>query len=199
VYLCHSECILGNRPLLDALVAIKAFLDLHPRDVLTLIFESYVSGGDVAAAFEAAGLLPTLHAQDVNQPWPALGAMGDTGRRLVVFTNRDAGATPWYHDQWAYTFENPWSAKTRTDLSCDVDRGHPSNSLYTLNHFASNPFPDPEEAALTNSNPFFVDQAQKCWTERNHLPNFPTVDFYDLGDLFAVVRTLNGLDADPAP
>ena len=37
-------------------------------------------------------------------------------------------------------------------------------------------------------------RARECRSERNHLPNILAVDFYDVGDVFRVVRTLNGLD-----
>lgn len=197
VYLCHGVCALGSRPLVDALQAMRAFLDSHPRDVLTLMFESYVAAVDVAAAFDAAGLLPYLHAQAPDQPWPTLDEMGRSGRRMVVFTDHDAGTPAWFHDTYAYAFENPWSAKKPSDLSCAVDRGSPTNGLFTLNHFAADPFPTEEMAAVVNASPFFLDTVLKCQAERGHLPNFPTVDNYATGDLFAVVRVLNGLD--PAP
>jgi len=37
-----------------------------------------------------------------------------------------------------------------------------------------------------------LPRARECQAERAHLPNFVAVDFYDRGDLFGVVRTLNG-------
>jgi len=199
VYLCHGSCVLGNRPLVDGLVAFKTFLDAHPRDVLTLIFESYVSAADTAATFTEAGLDSYLLAQDVAQPWPTLGEMVASGRRIVVLTDHEPGTPAWYLDQWAFTFENPWSATKASELSCAVDRGVATNSLFTLNQFVSNPFPTPEDSLAVNSNPFFLATAQKCQGLRNHLPNFLSVNFYDLGDLFAVVRALNGLDESPAP
>ena len=37
-------------------------------------------------------------------------------------------------------------------------------------------------------------RARECRQERGHLPNILAVDFYDVGDLFRVVRTLNGVE-----
>ena len=120
-------------------------------------------------------------------------------KRLVVLTDREPGTPAWYLDQWAFTFENPWSATKASEISCALDRGVATNSLFTMNQFVSNPFPTPEDSLAVNSNPFFLETAQTCQAERSHLPNFLSVNFYDLGDLFAVVRTLNGLDESPAP
>jgi hypothetical protein len=46
---------------------------------------------------------------------------------------------------------------------------------------------------MVNHNPLFIDRAEQCRTESGRLPNFVTVDFYDIGDLFDVVDSLNGL------
>ena len=42
-------------------------------------------------------------------------------------------------------------------------------------------------------NPFFLDRAQRCQQESGRLPNFVTVDFYSIGDVFEVVDALNGV------
>jgi len=39
----------------------------------------------------------------------------------------------------------------------------------------------------------FLDRAMQCRTESGQLPNFVTVDFFDIGDLFTVVDALNGV------
>ena len=36
-----------------------------------------------------------------------------------------------------------------------------------------------------------LDRARRCMRESGHLPNFVAVDFYDVGDVFAVVDALN--------
>ncbi len=44
---------------------------------------------------------------------------------------------------------------------------------------------------MVNHNPLFIDRALQCQLESGRLPNFVTVDYYDIGDLFAVVDELN--------
>jgi hypothetical protein len=110
-----------------------------------------------------------------------------------VLTDSGGGVEPWYLDVWDEAFETHWSAKTPEDLSCDPNRGNPANSLFILNHFLTDPIARRPLADSVNHNPFFIDRALECETARSHIPNFPTVDFYDRGDIFEVVDTLNGL------
>lgn len=193
-HLCHGVCELGKLPLVEGLARIREFLACHPREIVTIIFESYITPEATAKAFEDAGLLPYLHTQPVGAPWPTLAELTASGAQLVVFTDQGAGAPAWYMDQWAHAFQNPYHAESKEELSCDVDRGSGDSPLFVMNHFLTKPVATPELAALVNEDPFFRGQAEKCRTERGKLPTFVTVDFYSLGDLFPVVRALNGLD-----
>lgn len=191
-YLCHEYCVLGKEPLAHGLAKIRRFLDLHPQDVVSIIFESYISEADVAAAFADAGLLDYVHAQPVDAPWPTLRTLVDARTRLVVFTD-ERGVLPWHHYVWDYASETPYSFETPADLSCRPNRGDPSHSLFILNHFLTQVLGNPAFAEQINHNPLFIDRAEQCRSERDRLPNFVTVDFYDIGDVLAVARTLNGL------
>jgi hypothetical protein len=193
VSLCHSFCVLGERPLVDTLIDIREFLERRPYEIVTIIFESYVSAAATAATFTAAGLDPYLHAQPVADPWPTLREMIASGRRLVVFTDSGGGTYPWYHHVWSYAFETHYSFATPESLSCTPNRGNPANRLFILNHFLTQVFGSPQLAEQINHNPLFIDRANACAAANGALPNFVTVDFHDIGDTFAVVDALNGL------
>lgn len=193
VSLCHSLCQIGQRPLLATLNDIRTFLERRPAEVVTIIFESYVSAADTAAVFEEAGLMPYVHAQPVGAPWPTLREMIEADRRLVVFTDNQGGTYPWYHHVWSYAFETHYSFATPADLSCNPNRGSTANSLFILNHFLTQVFGSPQLATLINFDPLFIDRANSCAAQNAALPNFVTVDFYDIGDVFRVVDALNGL------
>ena len=45
---------------------------------------------------------------------------------------------------------------------------------------------------MINYNPSFIERARECEEQGNALPNFVAVDFYDIGDVFEVVDSLNG-------
>jgi hypothetical protein len=189
--LCHAYCQLGSTPLVETLADIRDFLVRHPYEVVSIIFESYVSAADTQAAFAAAGLLDLVHAQAVGDPWPTLAEMIAADRRLVVFTDNQGGTYPWYHHVWAYAFETHYSWANPQAMNCNPNRGDPDHSLFILNHFLTQVFGSPELASQVNFNPFFVDRALQCQAERGTLPNFVTVDFHDIGDTLAVVDTLN--------
>merc|ERR1719409_1344876 len=56
VYTCHGYCAAGSRPLRAELEEIRAFLELHPREVVVVLLESRVASADVIDHFRQAGL-----------------------------------------------------------------------------------------------------------------------------------------------
>lgn len=191
LYLCHGTCLAGSQLLVDGLTEIRAFLDDNPREVVTIIFESYVPAADVAQRFDDADLAHYAHAHTPGTPWPTLDELIDAGERLVVFTDNAAGGPPWHMDVWDHAFETHYHYESVADLSCDPNRGDPASPLFILNHFLTNPIASTELAEQVNHNPLLWDRAVQCQTETGHLPNFVTLDFIDIGDLIPVVDALN--------
>lgn len=192
VFLCHGVCQLGSKPLEDGLREIAEFLERNRGEVLTIIFESYVPAADIERGFVDSGLIEYVHRPE-GAAWPTLRQMIDANQRLVVFTDSDGGALPWYLDVWDHAWETHFSARQVTDFSCAPNRGDPGNALFIFNHFLTRTRPVPEEADAVNGNPFLIDRATECMNDSGALPNFVTVDFYSVGDLFAAVDQLNGL------
>lgn len=192
-YLCHAICQLGKVPLADGLRPIREFLDRNRGEVVAIIFESYVDAPAIAAGFAASGLDRYVHAHAAGTPWPTLRALIDADERLLVFTDRDGGAYPWYMDVWAEAWETPFAALTPADFTCAMGRGESANPLFIFNHFLTDTFAIPEQAATVNANPFLLDRARGCMTASGRLPNFVTVDFAATGELAAAVDALNGL------
>lgn len=194
--LCHVICGAGSQPLVDGLGEIEAFLSANPDEVVSIIFENYISHAQMASAFEESGLSGLVHAHQVGDPWPTLRELIDANTRLVAFQEKLPldPEFPWLMNVWDHTWETPFSFSTPEDLVCDPNRGDPANPLFLLNHFLTGPFGgSPESAETINHNPLFIDRATQCELEGDALPNFVAVDFYDIGDLFEVVDSLNGL------
>lgn len=190
-WLCHGTCLAGSQRHVEGLCEIAQFLDAHPAEVVTLIYESYVPAVDVVRDLTAVGLDADAVTQRAGDPWPTLGAMVRSGRRLVVLTDRAETAAPWYMDVWTHAQENPFAALTPGDLSCVEGRGRSTNALFILNHFLTNPLASPELARMVNFNPALIDHARRCQQTRMRAANFVTVDFYDIGDLMPAVSSLN--------
>jgi hypothetical protein len=63
--------------------------------------------------------------------------------------------------------------------------------LFLLNHWITDKRREVSNAAEVNARDVLLPRAEECQAERGLLPNFIAVDFYDRGDLFGVVDTLN--------
>ncbi|HEY0713479.1 MAG TPA: hypothetical protein VGF45_12450, partial [Polyangia bacterium] len=51
LFLCHTACELGNRPLADGLRDIAGFLRANPNEVLALLIEDHISPADTERVF----------------------------------------------------------------------------------------------------------------------------------------------------
>jgi len=198
VYLCHGNCQFKSYRFTSALDDIKTFLDTHPDEVVSIIFESYVHIDELVSRFASVGLDSYLHEQAVGQPWPTLNEMIDSGKRLVVLSDRVDAPRPGYHYVWSFAFETHFSAATKADLNCSRNRGSGSNPLFILNHFLTTLGGSPTFANQINHNPYFLTRAVQCWSERSHMPNFVTVDFYEIGNTIDVVDEINRLRLESA-
>ena len=205
LFLCHSGCSAGRQLLVDGLVEIREFLDAHPAEILSFIIETNADTvgreAQIRDAFAASGLLPYVHVQTAGTPWPTLGEMIASDRRLVVLTddsnNTGCGTEdpcPWYHYLWSsFAFETPFSNESGEDFVCSDLRGQPGNDLFILNHFLTVVIGTPVLAETVNYDPDLTDRARECWAFQGRVPNFVTVDFYEIGDVLRSVNALNYL------
>lgn len=196
----HGFSFLGTATLASNLEQIKAFMDDNPNEVITIIFETYVSSAMMNEVFTEAGLIPYLHAQTLGEAWPTLQQMIDSNQRLVVFSDQnDALSTQeWYHYIWDHAVETHFSNNSPVDFSCDLNRGDSINDLFIVNHFVTSVglgTGQPDQAAIVNELSFFYDRVYACQQEKQKFPNFPTVDFYELGQTIAVIDSLNGIQS----
>ncbi len=203
-WLCHGICGLGGQSLVSALQEVKTFVDANPTEIVTLLTESSeITTDQIEADFDTADLKKYAHAHTLGDPWPTLGAMIQRGERVVVFhaDQSSSGGTSfdWMLDRFAWTWETPWDNVTSTDFGqCDADRGTKGNSIYVVDTYLENLLVEtPDNAALTNDDPFLVDRLLHCKQVEGVLPNFVMVNFYEVGDVFHVVDVLNGFA--PAP
>jgi len=195
-HLCHGNCTLGRRRMLDTLCDITNFLDQNRGEVVSIIFESNVTPADTAEVMKAAGLTDFVYTHQPEKTggtFPTLREMIAKDTRLVVFTESDGGTPAWYHPAWSIVFDTPYSFSKQEEFSCALNRGSKSNPLFLLNHWILDPIANPKRAAEVNAESVLLARAQVCAMEQGKTPNFVGVDFYDIGDVFAVVKKLNGL------
>ena len=193
-YMCHGLCELGSTPWEATMASVKAWLDLHPREVVTFFVEDNVSPADTNEVFAKAGLLPYVYAHPPGTPWPTLGQMIDSGHRVVVLMENHGGGTayPRLLQGFDEVQDTPFTNPTVSSLTCRLNRGLPSSPLFMLNYWLIGYHRLVSNARKINVYDELWPYAQRCQTERGRLPNFVAVNFYDEGDLFRVVDRLNG-------
>jgi hypothetical protein len=195
VLMCHGPCTLASTPHLEGLGAITAFLQANPREVIAIIYEDHVDVAAVEQDYATTGAQALVYTHAPGEPWPTLGAMIDADTRLLVTAESGGPPPPWYHHVWDEAWDTPYGPSTVEDLSCDLNRGSTDNALFLVNHWVNDALglPSASNAALVNAAEILQARAEECQAQWDHAPNFLVVDFYDQGDLFAVVDALNGL------
>ena len=204
MYLCHTFCELGGTPLEPVLDDIRDFLVANPGEVLVVVNQDYLTPADFVAAVNEAGLGDLVYTPPASGRWATLREMIDGNRRAVFLAENRAGAAPWY--QLAYeriTQETPYTFPKVSELteqrelpaSCKPNRGTPDAPLFLINHWIStDPVPLPSNARTVNAYDSLLGRARECERLRGRRPNLLAVNFYLQGDVFRVVKTLNGVD-----
>ncbi|KAJ2157304.1 hypothetical protein GGF46_004600 [Coemansia sp. RSA 552] len=205
-YLCHSSCaLLSAGPLVNTLRDFKTFMDKNENEVLAIYIENAqgFSATEMAQPFKDAGLDKYAYAPaSSNATWPSLGQMIDVGSRLVVFSDdkADTGAVPWILNEDTYSVQTSWSVADGTSFDCKPLKT--VRPLWVMNHFVYTDYnilnmsferPAPNSAGTVNTRRSIVGQANQCGSA-GYFPNFVTVDYYDVGDVFKAVADINGVD-----
>jgi hypothetical protein len=203
IYLCHGFCELGATPLAPILRELREFLTSHPREVLVVINEDYVDSPAFVSAAREAGLERFAFTPPADGRWPTLGNMIDSGRRLVLLAENEAGSAPWYRSAFERAVQDtPYSfraasrliRRTRLEESCRLNRGAASAPLFMMNHWVTtDPKPLPVNASLINGYGLLLRRGRRCGALRRHVPNLLAVDFYRRGAVFRVANTLNSV------
>lgn len=199
-YLCHGLCEVGATSWRASLEALRAWLDAHPREVVTLFVQDEVSPADTAALIEQTGLLRDVYRPAAGKRWPTLGQMIESGKRLVVLMENHGGgaAYPWLLQGFDLVQDTPFLFRTADALvngkdTCGLNRGHSHAPLFLINHWVTDKSAEVTNAARVNTRDVLGVRVAACQEQRGQLPNFVAVDFYDRGDLFGVVDELNGV------
>jgi hypothetical protein len=192
VWLCHTVCELGATRMTDALADYRKFLDANPGEVLILFIEPYVKPKDLAERFKETGLTKYLATLSRDEPLPTLGELVDSGKRLIVFTEKDADGTyPWYLDGFSFVQDTPLGATTVKELSCVRERGDADSPLLMLNNWADLFPPRLRANRPFQTKKFLLDRSHECQRTRGMPVNLIAVDYYDQGAVVEAVKALN--------
>jgi hypothetical protein len=197
LYFCHGFCELGAYPVVPVLREIRSFLVAHPDEVIIIVIEDTVTPDDLASAFEEAGLSSLVYRDNPGARWPTLRELIERDTRLLVFIESGRPGVTWLRPAFESFRETPYTFRKIEEFSCRSNRGGEAGQLFQINHWIdTTPTPRPSNAAIVNAYAFLLARAEQCASERHHPANVIAVDFYQTGDLFAVVNKLNGV-AEP--
>ncbi|KAK3316660.1 PLC-like phosphodiesterase [Apodospora peruviana] len=209
IQMCHTSCLeLDAGSLADFLVPIKAWLDIHPDEVVTLLLTNpdAIPVTDFADVFAAVGLED--HVYSPSSPlalgdWPTLQSLIDAGTRLVTFMDyhADTSKVPYILDQFAYMFETPFDTTDSSFPQCALDRPAGASAdgrMYLVNHYLDVDLfgiliPDPLAAPRTNSVSSILAQSDLCHQTWGRVPNFILLDWVSKGDPITAQNDLNNL------
>ena len=190
-YLCHGPCSFGNARLLDGLCTLTKFLDAHPDEVLSIIFENHIEDADTDAMLEASGLREYLYTHAPGTPWPTLGAMIEANQRLVVFLEKGGGTPAYLHPAWEATSgTHPTRSTAWRRSRARRTAARPRTPL--LDQPLAEPAERDQRGEGQREDVLGV-RVDTCTAETGRPPTFVGVDFYEVGALFPVVRRANGL------
>jgi len=215
--LCHTSCILYNGgTLADYLTKVKTWMDANPNDVVTILIvnsdnlaPSVYDGVFKSAALDTLSYAPPAAIVPSTQ-WPTLGALIDSGKRLLTFLDNGADFTtvPYLIDEFTNIWETPFDV-TDTAFDCSINRtkGDTATQMYLINHFLDkiilgNPAPDRDDANTTNGVSGVGSlglQVDQCGATYGKYPSFFLVDFYEFGggSVFQVAAQANGVTYAP--
>ena len=90
------------------------------------------------------------------------------------------------------TFTADWAGLP----SCAPNRGAPGSPMFQINHWVtpSGAAPTVAQARTVNAFDVLLPRVRDCSVQRARFPTIIGVNFYDTGDLMAVVDTMNGFD-----
>jgi len=205
LYLCHGSCALGKIHYTTWLSQFKRWLDDHPREVIVLFIEQYVTNDLGAAAISAANLTNYTHSQaritaSNGLAWPTLGELIANNRRLMVFqdvgpvlANSYTPVPPFYMWERYFAAQTPYSYQERSQMnSCARKTGMRGvGSLLVLNQFLTNPVAMPMLASDVNVESFIMQRVKQCEDKQGQRPNFVCVDFSSIGTYYQAINTIN--------
>jgi hypothetical protein len=191
LYLCHTLCEIGAEPLGQELAAIRHHLERDRGAVLMIVVEDYVRPARIRAALDQAGLLGYAASLDRARPLPTLGELVRSGRRLVIFAEKDGGAYPWYMPAFSFIQDTPLGNKRPGDFTCKRARGDADSPILLLNNWIDRFPPRPSDNGPVGTNAFLTQRIGRCGRERGIRPGLVAVDFYERSSVVKLARELN--------
>ena len=201
VRLCHgsdsdaySPCYYGEVDAVDWLSNLKQLMDSAPRDVVTLLIESHVTAEHVMYVLNQSNLSDWMFTHVLGEEWPTLIELINDDTRLVVFWEQGTAENySQIHDFVVHGWTTNYGEDSTEDMTCEVHRGDGNQPVWHMNHWVSNGLglSDPLRSEEVNDYELLLQRAKDCWQFHENRPTFIAVDWWEDGDVVAVVEQIN--------
>jgi len=193
---CHKSCDAGVRTPSKLWGNIKKFLEVHRNEVVMIEFE--INDDSLAQLFTSineSGVDKYVYRSTSVTEWPTMQSLIDSDTRLVLFAHGDGMesckkmACP---EGIFYTFDH-FQQTNWNDDTCNIKGNAPrqGTGFFLMNHWMndeSTDLPSPSNAKQFNSYGALKTRIDQC---EGGVPNVIAVDFWDVGDVLAVVKEIN--------
>jgi hypothetical protein len=194
VFQFHRFPILGKTTLQHSFQHVNQFLHENKDEIVTLIFESYISLETLEHELKEAGLDAFFY-QKKGLEWSTLAEMRKSNQRLIIFTDiKDLDHRfSWHHYLWDFTVETSYSVKKIKHFTLQTNRGKLENDLFILNHFIIRKIGtgNRNKAKKANAYSFLQARIEELASTYKRIPNFVCLDFSSIGDGKRIVDELN--------
>ena len=196
-WLCHTFCGLGAQALDEGYSEVVDFMKRHPREVVTIIMEDYVSREDIRDAARRTGLEEMVFTpdEDPNFVWPTLSEMIDADQRVVIMSEKKKKLKrpDWYRPFYMFAMETPFDVTNSRHMSCRPMRGGIGKNIFLMNNWVTRAAGSRTDAGIVNTKQFVLERARECEKKRGHRVNIVAVNFTTIGGVGEAVDALNGV------
>lgn len=209
---CHGLCSLGPRDVVEVMQNVNAFLDEHPTEVITFIYQIDNDADqrvDLNQFYDKMllvdGFVEKIYVHEgADAEWPTLRQLTEpmNNKRVIMFhyngpnCNADPAACPdGLHLYYNYASDNNWEHMNVASIenrlnSCELRNNGINNNIFVgLNNFVSPP--SQTSAQTLNDHSAATAFVDACTELLRTDINFVLVDFWEDGDLPKVTQEHN--------
>ncbi len=203
---CHSLCSVGRREPVTVFNNIISFLEKNPTELIVINFQM---SKNRPLPSEVWSLMKTINGMEERTyvhdggQWPTMGTLISEGKQIVAFYHNgplcpgNTGCVPQIAEFFDYAKESEWELESVQEVmdvpqSCIPTRGVVGDKdFYSVNNFVTDFGPDPAASLILNEKLAVAKRLNDCENAVNSLPNFISIDFWQLGDVPLVTQVVN--------
>lgn len=190
---CGHTCQTGSTRFLPILHSIKAWIDRHPHDVLSILLDNQLPNTELLRVLTDTTMGKQAYAHAPAQSWPSLRQIRKQKKSVVLFVTRHIPSTPWLNPYKQHLWGTSTRVRSIRHIRCQPTFGIAGNGLYLFHFFLHNPTRIQRNAQLLHKEETAMQIAIKCKEKMGKTPNFVMTQMASIGSMKQVIKALNEL------